>query len=267
MFRADLHCHTTCSDGSLTPEEIISLAVEQGLSALSITDHDSIAAYPDAITLAKQKGLLMGTGVEFSCMHQGTSVHVLGYRFAPDAQGILDLCEKHQKRRKDRNLAILESLRKRGIDIKDTELPKIGTVGRPHIAQLLIDRGRVANFKDAFTHYLGEGKCCYVQGAPISVEETINILHEAKAKAFIAHPHLFPKASFVKNLLALPFDGLECYYAKCPPQQEGRWVRMAQEKGLLISGGSDFHGPIKPHIPLGASWVSEEAFYKIFGHA
>jgi len=267
MFRADLHCHTHCSDGSLSPEELILLAEKIGLKGLAITDHDSIAAYSIALPLAKQRDILLGTGVEFSCVHQGVSVHVLGYAFTPDALPVKTLCEKHQKRRKERNAAILANLRRHSLFIEERELPQKGTIGRPHIAQIMLQKNYVGSLQEAFQRYLAEGKCCYEQGASFSVEETLEVLHSAQAKAFLAHPHLMEKAAFARKLLELPFDGVECYYAKCLPQDEGRWLRLAKERKLLVSGGSDFHGSFKPHIPLGASWVDEQTFYTIFQHA
>jgi 3',5'-nucleoside bisphosphate phosphatase len=123
----------------------------------------------------------------------------------------------------------------------------------------------VPTLQEAFQRYIGEGKPCFEQGTFFSVEETLEILHRSHAKAFIAHPHLYDKASLVRKLLDLPFDGLECYYAKCYPQDEARWCRLAKERGLLVSGGSDYHGAFKPHTRLGSSWVDREVFQQIFG--
>ncbi len=264
-FRADLHCHTIYSDGSESVEALIDLAVASQLQGLSITDHDTIAAYAEAIPYAKKKGILLGTGVEFSCIHREESIHVLAYGFPADSKEIATLCEMHQKRRKERNWAILKKLERLGMPLAEEELPHVGTIGRPHIAKLLVDKGFVPTLQEAFRRYIGEGKPCYERGTLFSVEETLEIIHRSHAKAFIAHPHLFKKASSVRKILDLPFDGLECYYAKCPPYEEARWVKLAQERGLLVSGGSDFHGKFKPHIPLGSSWVDEQAFRKIFG--
>ncbi len=266
-FRADLHCHSLCSDGSNTPEELVDLAVKIGLQGLSITDHDTIAAYTTTLPYAKIRGLALGTGVELSCVHNNTSVHVLGYGYPPDSEKLQDFCQRHQKRRKERNSAILKKLERMSMPIYEEELPKIGTIGRPHIAALMVQKGYVESTQEAFQKYIGEGKCCYEQGTSISVEETITLLHTVGAKAFIAHPTLFAKAAFAKKLLELPFDGLECYYAKCAPQEEERWLRIAKDRGLLITGGSDFHGDFKQHLTLGCRWVDEETFRKIFPNA
>lgn len=264
-FRADLHCHTTCSDGTLDPEAIVFHAKELGLSGLCITDHDSINAYITAIPAAKSAGLALGAGVEFSSVNEGLSVHLLGYDVDLESEALHSLCTRHVQRRKNRNQKILDKLKAKGIDIPYEELGGTEhTIGRPHIATALISKGIVKSVQEAFNVWIGDGKPCFDPGEPISTDETIEIIHEAGGKAFIAHPHLYPNPKMAKKLLDKPIDGIECYYSKCPPNQEKRWVDVAKERGLLISGGSDFHGAIKPQIPLGCSWVSEEIFNQIF---
>ncbi len=260
-FRADLHCHTTCSDGSLSPAELIDLAIKTPLQGLSITDHDTIAAYSHIKTIPN---LLIGTGVEFSCHFMGKSVHILGYDFSLESQELQKLCEWHQNRRQIRNELILQKLKKIGKPIEESELKTEGTVGRPHIAEAMVRKGYVQNEREAFNLYLGDGKPCYDPGPTITIEETMRVLTLAGGKTFLAHPHLLDGGIRLKELLKLPFDGIECHYAKCTPQQEKRWLKIAAQKNWLISGGSDFHGSIKPHIPLGCSWVDEQAFHSIF---
>lgn len=266
MFRADLHCHTTCSDGSYTPIELIALAKEEGLQGLSITDHDTIDAYEMAIPAAKQAGILLGTGVEFSCDFKGSSVHVLGYDYPVNSQEIRAFCEMHARRRQRRNRTILEKLARLRMPIAEEELNQVGrkTIGRPHIAQAMIEKGYVKTLKEAFQLYIGEGRPCYDPGEPFPVQETLNLIHQVGGKAFLAHPHLAASSKLIRELLTLNFNGIECYYAKCTPEQERRWLKVAQKQGLLVSGGSDFHGTLKPHIPLGSSWVTEEIFHTIF---
>lgn len=263
-----MHCHTTLSDGTLTPEELLRLAKEIGLAGISITDHDTIEAYREAPLLAKQLGLRLGSGAEFSCVFQKMNVHVLAYDFDLKSPAIAGLCARHQERRRNRNKAILDKLSRLGKTIDEEELLALGerTIGRPHIAHLMVKKGYAGSIKEAFNVYLGDGKLCYDPGVGISVEETIEIIHQARGKAFIAHPHLLEHARKIRELLKVPFDGLECHYAKFPADQEKRWIQTAKEKGWLISGGSDFHGANKEHIPLGCSWVDEETFHKIFEH-
>lgn len=268
MFRADLHCHTTSSDGTMSPVEVVQLAKDVGLSGLSITDHDTIDAYATAVPAAKAAGILLGTGVEFSCTFLEKSVHILGYDFRLDDHDIREFCQKHQTRRIERNRVMIEKLKKHGVLIDEKELEELEgsgkTVGRPHIAALMVKKGYVETMKEAFDKYIGDGKSCYERGPAISVPETIEIIHQADGKAFVAHPHLYKGAKWMRMLLELNFDGLECHYAKFSPDQERPWVRKAREKQLLISGGSDFHGDMKAHINLGCSWVDEVTFHRIF---
>ncbi len=270
MFRADLHCHTRFSDGSFTPEEIILKAKENNLSALVITDHDTIDAYPEAIEIAKREGILLGTGIELSCFFEEQSVHILGYDFQLDSEPLIDLCKKHYDRRMKRNRGILERLKKKGFVIEEKELleafPSSSRIGRPHIAELLIRKGHVRDMQHAFQLYLGDQCSCYVSSSGITPEETVEIIHQAGGKAFIAHPHLIRKQRIVEHLLTLPFDGIECYYSVLPSHREKKWLQIAKQRKMLISGGSDFHGSFKPYIELGSSWVDEEHFRKIFSN-
>ncbi len=266
QFRADLHCHSTCSDGTFSPVELIRHAKEIGLKGLSITDHDTIEAYKTAIPAAKEQGILLGTGAEFSCVFKQWSIHILGYDFLLDDPGILNLCAQHQERRLKRNHAILEELAKLRMPISEEELRAKGveSIGRPHIAQLMVDKGYVSSIREAFQQYLGDGKRAFVSGDAFSIPETIEIIHQAQGKAFLAHPHLIDRNHLLKELLRLPFDGIECYYGRFLADQEKRWLKLAKEKNLLSSGGSDFHGDIKAYVPLGSSWVDEPTFHAIF---
>lgn len=267
-FRADLHCHTTFSDGTTTPEELIKLAKEVGLSALSITDHDSTGAYERAIIAAKKEGIILGSGVEFSSSNQEMSVHILGYDFDLADAGLNAFCHRHIERRRNRNLRIIEKLSARGMEIDPTyfesEAEKGLTIGRPHIAQILVEKGYVRSIQEAFKQWIGDGRPCFDPGTPFSADETIEVIHTAGGKAFLAHPHLMKDHNAIYRLLEKPFDGIECYYSKCLPSKEKKWMKIAEKKGLLISGGSDYHGAIKPGIPLGCSWVGQATFEAIF---
>ncbi|NGX39022.1 MAG: 5'-3' exoribonuclease [Chlamydiae bacterium] len=267
-FRADLHCHTICSDGSLSPTELLEHAKKIGLSGLSITDHDTVAAYKEAIPVARRLGLLLGSGVEFSSMWEGMSVHVLGYDIDLKSSPLLELCVRHIERRRDRNRAILKKLHDRGYELSVEELEKkmVGArpIGRPHIALALIEKGYVSTVQEAFDKLLGDKAPCFDPGSPITTDETIEVIHAAGGKAFIAHPHVIREKERIQMLLEKPFDGIEVYYSKFLPHQEKRWEKCAKKRCLLMSGGSDFHGEVKPSVPLGASWVDQKTFEQIF---
>lgn len=268
-FRADLHTHTCYSDGTATPRELIDLAVSYSLKGLSITDHDTVNAYREAIPYAKEKGLSLLSGVEFSSTLEHEPIHILGYSFSLDHPALLSFCSLHRAKRLERNQAILEKLRHRGLPISEEEFQSLlpsnisqeeRTIGRPHIAFAMVEMGYVKNVQEAFHKYLGEGKECFVEGFYFPVDETIDIIHQAKGFAILAHPHLIKHPRIIRRLLEKPFDGLEGYYARLPHQQEEKWISAAKKRGWIITGGSDYHGGIKPANPLGASWVPEETF-------
>lgn len=263
-FRADLHCHSTCSDGTQTPAQLIQIAKDSGLSALSITDHDTFEAYATAFPIAAEAGITLLQGIELSAHMSDKSVHILGYGFNLDNTSLTDLCTWHRQRRKDRNTAMLELLAKHGMPLQYEDLESLdpikNTIGRPHIAFAMIKKGYVSTPQEAFNKYLGDGKPCFVRGATYAVQETINAIHEAKGVAVIAHPHLIKDSNLLHSLLNLNFDGIECYYGKMPAPDHDRWLKVAKKKNWLITGGSDFHGDAKPNINLGCSWIDQDHF-------
>lgn len=269
-FRADLHIHSNYSDGSCSPEELMIEVKNRGLQGLSITDHDTIAAYDEAVPLANKYDLLLLSGVEFSATRKGESVHILGYSFSLKSHSLRALCARHRQRRVERNIKIIEKLKKLGYEIDPrpflAEDDNHKTWGRPHIAQALIEQGVVSSIQEAFDQYLAEGKKAYDPGEPILVEETIEAIHKAGGYAILAHPHLIKRERFVRELLQLDFDGIEGYYARLPSNQEQKWIRLAKERGWIITGGSDYHGSVKPYSQLGSSWVDETTFRILYDH-
>lgn len=265
-FRADLHCHSTFSDGTLRPKELLEHAIERGLQGISITDHDTVDAYAEAIPLAEEMGLKIVPGAEFSCRHEGINVHILGYAFNLENPALQAFCAAHLTRRENRLKMMMEKLEEMGMPISIEGISLEGTIGRPHIAQAMINAGYVKDVREAFRKHLGDGKPCFVPTDSFSVEETIDIIHGAGGLAVIAHPHLIRYQKVLKHLLGLPFDGIECYYARFVPALEAKWVKIAKHKGWMMTGGSDFHGDIKPNNPLGCSWVDEETFQQLEEH-
>jgi 3',5'-nucleoside bisphosphate phosphatase len=268
-FRADLHSHSNFSDGSDTPEELIRLAIDAGLSGLSITDHDTLEAYSRAIPFAGENQFPLLSGIEFSASYRGDSVHILAYAFPLASQLIHQLCEKHAIRRRNRNRKILKNLNNLGISVTQNEFEKQDqnrTLGRPHIATLLIEKGIVKSVKEAFDKFLAEGKPAYDPGELISVEETLQVIHESRGKAIIAHPHLIKRLSTQRAIVEMPFDGLEGHYPRMAPSQKKQWHEIAKNKGWIITGGSDYHGKIKPLNRLGSDWVDSEIFNELFEH-
>ncbi len=268
-FRADLHCHTIYSDGSFTTREILLLAKQKGLQGLAITDHDSIGAYRDAITEAQEIGIELLTGVEFSAAHHNISIHILGYGFHPFDPTIQRLCDFHKQRREERNAAIIKKLCEHNMALTIEEVNAAAshpatTIGRPHIALAMMRKGYVASIQDAFWEFIGEGRPCFSRGHDVSVADTLDVIHQAKGVAIIAHPHLIKNQGILQELLEMNFEGLEGYYAKQSPQQNARWLKIAEKRNWLITGGSDFHGEMRSG-DLGSSYVLEETFRKLQG--
>jgi hypothetical protein len=259
MFKADLHTHSTFSDGSLTPKELILEAKKRHLSALSITDHDNVDAFFEAEPIAKQEGIQLLQGLELSCELLSTSIHVLGYGF--DLEMMQKLCHRFLELRAERNAKIIEKLQKKGIAIKldDLEGSYSMALGRPHIAAKLVELGTVQSFQQAFEQYIGNDAPCYVSGHRPSVFEGIELIHEAGGKAILAHPHFMQNELILNELLLHPFDGIEAHYAYFSKAQCDYFVNIAKQKQWLITGGSDFHGPTKIN-QLGSYYTDEETF-------
>lgn len=273
IFRADLHCHTTCSDGSLSPKEIIDHAAEKGLRGLSITDHDTIGAFDIAVERAREKNILLLPGIEFSTSYKDVSIHVLGYAFDVHSESLLVHCQKLLEERCRRNSRVLGLLRKKGLIVHEEELLSMAGIegeevptalGRLHIAQLLLKKGYVHSVQEAFNKYIGDERSCYEVGSRQSVEEAIVKIQKGGGKAILAHPHLIQRKKILQDLLKMNFDGLEVYYARFSREKEQKWLDIARQKQWIVTGGSDFHGLTKPHIGLGCSWVSEEIFMKLY---
>lgn len=272
-FRADLHCHSTCSDGTFTPQELIDLATKIELSGLSITDHDTLEGYSIAREYAENSGIQLLPGVELSTMHKDTNVHVLAYGFSYPCPILEEFCQSHFAKRSERNLKILHLLAKNGMPLTEEEVSNAFTdkcqktksiTTRPHIALAMVKKGYIKDTAEAFRLYIGEGKPCYAPGGYHSVEETLTTIHKAGALAIIAHPHLIMNQRVVNDLLAMNFDGIEAYYARLSPVQEERWIKIGRKKNWIITGGSDFHGDSKPNISLGCSWIDQKTFQFLF---
>ncbi|MBS0622934.1 MAG: PHP domain-containing protein [Verrucomicrobia bacterium] len=270
-FRADLHTHTDCSDGTVSPQELVRLAKQIGLSGLAITDHDTFEGYFHALPVAEKEGIELLIGAEFSAAHPRGSVHILAYGFDPEHIALRELCAHHLKRRTKRNLEILERLKGYGMSLNEEDLWAMAqredkkVFGRPHIAQAMVKLGYASDLKEAFSRWIGDGKPAYAAPMEVSVEETLERIHLAKGFAVIAHPHLLGDSYLLSLLLKMPFDGIEGFYGKFAAGVDQRYVNMGQNLGWIITGGSDFHGSVKPQVSLGSSWVGEGVFRKLQG--
>ncbi|NGX34775.1 MAG: 5'-3' exoribonuclease [Candidatus Anoxychlamydiales bacterium] len=271
-FRADLHVHSYFSDGTDSPQELLYLAKEKNLSAIAITDHDTIDAYDDKLfELAKKLDIKLIVGSEISSKLLDSTVHILAYNFDLKSKSFSIFLNQLLEKRKDRNIKILEKLNKKNIDISESDLiessKKTNTsktvLGRVHIAKLMIEKGYVKTINEAFESYIKDDGPCFVMGDRFSPKEVIDQIHLVNGKAVLAHPNQIKRSKVIDALLELDFDGIEVYYAKLFPIYERRWLKIAEKKNLIATGGSDFHGFIKPYITLGCSWCDENTFNKI----
>jgi len=261
-FRADLHCHTYCSDGTCSPEEIVHLAQKKGLKGLSITDHDTFEAYKQAIPAAKAIGLPLISGIEFSTIHKEQSIHILAYSFPLDHPTLLAFCSEQQRKRLLRIQAILKLLAKEGMPVDEAEVLSLApqhAIGRPHVAMAMMKRGYIKSIEEAFK-YLTSGGSCFVMGSHPSVQEVLDLIRRVNGISILAHPMLIKRRKILHDLLAMPFDGIEGYYARFNLSQVQNWLTMAAKKNWIVTGGSDYHGAIKTASILGSSWTNEQTF-------
>ncbi|HSQ40739.1 MAG TPA: PHP domain-containing protein [Fibrobacteraceae bacterium] len=242
---ADLHAHTALSDGVLSVEALIRLAVRKGLACLSITDHDNMDAYNQGKKLADSLGLELVPGIEFSSVYQGKDIHILGY-FCDTTNLAMNLeLEEQAKARHTRIKAIIKKLNALGIEItyeKVLTFCKGPVIGRPHVAMAMVAEEYVANFAEAFHKYLGENALAYVEKKGVSPQQAIRLIENAGGIAVFAHPMKTNADHLLEPLVEAGLKGIEIY---CPGQKgsAGRKYReFAERHNLVGTGGSDFHG-------------------------
>ncbi|MBI4061985.1 MAG: PHP domain-containing protein [Elusimicrobia bacterium] len=245
--RVELHCHTIYSDGTLTPAELVSRAVKNGVDLLTLTDHDSVSGGPELFAAAKAEGLEVRLGIEINCAGAGAAdrVHILGYGFNPDAPGFAARLGEFRGRRDARAKRIVESLRAVGVAI-EFEHVRSGaheTIGRPHVADALRRLGVVKSRKEAFERFLIRGKPGYVESMGPSPSEAIALIRDAGGTACLAHPQTAGKENELDELRRAGLQGVEVLYAGHTPSQVRQYGDWALANGLLAVGGSDFHGP------------------------
>ncbi|MBK9305615.1 MAG: PHP domain-containing protein [Nitrospira sp.] len=259
MSRLDLHLHTTHSDGSCTPAEVIGLAHQAGVTTLAITDHDTTSGIPEAIAAGEQYGIEIIPGVEISSLMGSSELHILGYFFDWQDNALNQRFKSLRDSRHHRNPQIIERLRSLGIDITYDEVRALAgsdSVGRPHIARALMNKGVVTSAKEAFDRFLGDRKAAYVPRELPSPADAIRWIKEAHGLAVLAHPTWVkltdqPLTELVRRLKADGLDGVEVYYSTHAARQTREYLSLAQQLGLLVTGGSDFHGLTKPDIEVG----------------
>ncbi|RJP60274.1 MAG: PHP domain-containing protein [Candidatus Auribacter fodinae] len=250
----DLHLHTSKSDGSLSPEGIVKLSAQYGLSAIAISDHDTMEGYYDAIGYAREHNIELIPAVELSCEEENKDIHVLGYFIDGSNAEFTRFLETFRMHRRERVYRITEKLQELGIDISGDEILcglDDASPGRLHIARALVQKGIVANTPEAFRKYIGEQCPAYVKKMKLSVKECIDLIHKIGGIAVLAHPGVYLKDHLIHLFIQHGLDGLEVFHSEHSFSDTKKYKQMAQSYGLLITGGSDFHGPHEDNRPLG----------------
>ena len=268
----DLHVHSTASDGSFPPAEVVRQAKAGGLTAMALTDHDTVDGLPEAVAAGEHLGVEVIPGVEISAQFPGGTMHILGL-FVDYHNGRLDeRLAVLKQARIDRNPQIIAKLNALGIPITMARVEEIsggGQVGRPHIARALMELGYVRDLQEAFDKYLGWRKPAYVSKFRFPPDQALTMIREAKGIPVLAHPFTLNLGSAyaLKNLVielkGLGLAGLEVFYSEHTPEQEALYLKLAQELDLLITGGSDYHGLNKPEISLGSMPCQDRLTYDL----
>jgi predicted metal-dependent phosphoesterase TrpH len=259
--------HSNFSDGHFAPARLIEFAMEKELHAVSLTDHDSLGGVGEFMEAGREKGIETISGVELSAEFDGRDLHILGYGVDPDHEGFQRMLRKFRETRQQRAIKIVEKLNALGIDIKPDEvLAKAGggAVGRPHIASVLLKKGAVSRIAEAFDRYIADGGPAYVAKYKMNPSQAIEHVHGAGGLAFAAHPGIFcQNMEEMEELLSKGFDGVEVFHPSHSGDVTSKLRQIAERRGLLMSGGSDFHGFNGKHMPLGAVPVPYELLEKI----
>lgn len=258
MPGVDLHTHSTASDGTLSPTELVKAAKEAGLVAVALTDHDTVAGLPEALEAGRRYGIEVIPGCELSVSYDKGIMHIVGLWIDHNSAHLSKAFNKLLNARDIRNRRLAEKLDEVGCSVTLDEVESLshGTLGRPHFAQALVQHGYAESIDDAFDKFLGKNGKAYVPKVKISPKEGIELLNKAGATAVLAHPFLLGLddseiESEILRLKEYGLDGMEVYYTSHTPQMTAFYKHLVKKIGILPSGGSDFHGEVKPDIRLG----------------
>jgi predicted metal-dependent phosphoesterase TrpH len=259
MSRIDLHLHTTHSDGSFSPAAVLEFGKAAGVTALAITDHDIVTAIPEALEAGSRLGIEIVPGVEISSRYGESELHILGYCINWRQERLNKRLKTLRESRHRRNPQIIEKLNGLGVDITYDEVQALAgteSVGRPHIARVLMNKRIVTSAKEAFDRYLADGRPAFVPRQLPEPAEAVAWIREAGGIAVLAHPTWVKETSdglrrLVERLKTAGLGGIEVHYSTHNAKQTSEYLSLAQQFDLLVTGGSDFHGLTKPDIHVG----------------
>lgn len=260
MNYIDLHVHSSCSDGSLSPEEVVELAKEAGLTYFALTDHDTVKGVGQAIKHAQKiGGINVIAGAELSCYTKDREVHVLGLNINYEDKNLIQELANLETARNRRNEQMVQKFVDAGIPMTIEELKhgdSSSVITRAHFARLLVEKGFVKDKAEAFDKYIGIHCPFYLPKPKVTPEHVISLIKSAGGKAILAHPFSYKYSKseveqLIDRLIPEGLDGIECYYSTYDEGQISELRSIAFRKNLIVSGGSDFHGAIKPDISIG----------------
>lgn len=267
-MKADLHLHSTASDGTLEPDELVVLAAEMGFTHLALTDHDSVSGLSRAQDAARDAGVTLIPGVELSCGAQ-KEIHILGYGFDPCDEHMLEFCRMRTMERRERAEKMVRRLHENGVEISLDRVMELarGVVARPHVARALVEAGYANSVSNAFDKYLLPGKCGYVPKTEVKVAEAARLIAGAGGVAVLAHPMELKMGEMALEALVHEWHGhglagIEVYHPSAANNSLPFLKNLAQRENMLVTGGSDFHGPQvrQSHIGEGLErWATMEA--------
>ena len=251
-FAADLHMHSNHSDGSDPPARVVERAVEAELDAIALTDHDTTSGVPEALEAAQESGIECLTGSEISAHFGRREIHILGLGINIASTELQTALESQALARLDRARKMVGKLNELDVPIEweKIQLRAAGVVGRMHIAQEVHALGFAPSIQGVFDKYIKAGKPAYVPKTKFPVADAVEVSHAAKGLAFLAHPGIGDTDNILDELLKNPFDGIEVYHSRHAPGKSQHYLALAQERSLLVTGGSDCHGSAKNQPPL-----------------
>lgn len=272
-MKSDFHIHTYFSDGVFSPEKIVDTAIDVGLQVIALTDHDNVLSYQTAKDYINKTGkkLEVIQGVEINTLYKNYEVHILGYMMDTDNKDFKELLKTQQKARVEQVNQIIDLLaKKEGIKIKFEDIKKQvaegGSIGRPHIAKAITNAGGTTSVIEAYAKYIHDDSPVYVPRKTVSPQEAVEIIYDAGGIPVIAHPHDIDIAeSLIKELMTHGLRGIEAYHRKHSPACVEYFSSMAENLGLIVTGGSDFHAPniMNGQIILGKNFVPEWIYDKL----
>ena len=266
----DLHTHSLKSDGSMTPAEVVREAKKAGLAAIALSDHDTVDGLPEAIAEGEKIGVEVIPAIEFSVQSK-TETHILGYFIDYNNPHLKQIIKEVVDLRIERNHVTTQRLNELGFDITLEEVRALAPnnfVGRAHFARVLMDKGYTQSVKEGFEKYMSVGKYAYCEKQRLTARDAVELIAECGGISFLAHPHLTKLPDdelkeFLAELKSYGLCGIEGYYTDYTPEMQAKYHALAEEMGLMISGGTDFHAAMKPHISIGTGLGNMKIPYSV----